>query len=261
MKLKQILLITTILFSSVPITAQDLIYRKNGEVVKAKILNTTDKSLSYKLYERADSFTYFINVSIIDSIVYKDGKKETYLKKIEPVAQQPKELITNYYHHLIGADLTGLLFYRNLIVSYEYLPGKAKLGYKAAFAVNLDPIPYYDYGINSYPGNSYRYGKTTKWSARIGMNYYIFPPRTFRFGTGLYYLFGSYSSEKTIYNSDHSSSTIVTDNKNIQGIILSLFAFYNINKDLAINLGMDALLYFNPSSANYVIRCEILYNF
>lgn len=261
MKLNRILLTTTALLVFMQIAAQDLIYRKNGEVVKAKILNTTDKSLSYKQYERADSTTYFISAAIIDSIIYQDGKKETFIKKSIPVIQQPVEIYSSYKHHLIGADLTGFLFYRNLIVSYEYLPGKAKLGYKAAFAVNLDPIPYYDYGINSYPGNSYRYGRTTKWSARIGMNYYFFPPRTFRFGTGLYYLFGSYSSEKTIYNSDHSSPTIVTDNKNIQGIILSLFGFYNISKDLAINLGMDAHLYFNPSSANYVIRCEILYNF
>lgn len=261
MKLNRILLITTTLLVTLQIAAQDVIYKKNGEIVKAKILNTTDESLSYKLYERADSITYFINVVLIDSVIYQNSKKETFIKKSVPDIQQPMEIYSNYKHHLIGADLTGYLFYKNLIVSYEYLPGKANLGFKAAFAVNLDPLPYYNYDGNSYEEGNFNFGRITKWSTRIGLNYYFFPPQTFRFGTGIYYLFGSYTSEKTIYNSDNSTYTTVTENRNMRGVMLSLFGFYNIREDLAINLGFDAPLHLNPSSSIFVIRCEILYNF
>jgi di/tricarboxylate transporter len=144
MKLKQLLITTAALLFSFQIAAQDLIYRNNGKIIEAKILNTANKSLTYKLYEQADSITYFISVAIIDSVVYRDGKKETFIKTIVPSIQQSSELISNYNHHLIGADLAGFLFYRNLIVSYEYLPGKAKIGFKAAFAKNLEPWYYYN---------------------------------------------------------------------------------------------------------------------
>lgn len=119
MKLKQLLITTAALFICFQVSGQDFIYRNNGKIIKAKILNTANKSLSYKLYEQADSITYFISVAIIDSVVYRDGKTETFIKAIVPSIQQSSELISNYNNHLIGADLAGFLFYRNLIVSYE----------------------------------------------------------------------------------------------------------------------------------------------
>lgn len=261
MKPKPILLILSALLFSFQIAAQELIFKKNGEVIKAKILTSNDKSLSYKLYEHKDSITYYINTSVIDSIIYRDGKKESYIKKITPVIEQPKELITNYCHHLIGADLTGFLFNKNLIVSYEYLPGNARIGFKAAFALNTDPLTYYNSGDVGYSGDSFGFGRIPKWSTRIGMNYYFYPPRTFRFGTGLYYIFGSYKSGKYIYSSDYSTSTLVTKNNSLNGIILSFFGFYNLNPNMAINLGFDTPLILNPSSTNYVIRCELMLNF
>ena len=91
MKPKPILLILCTLLVSFQIAAQELIFKKNGEVIKAKILTSNDKSLSYKLYEHKDSITYYINTSVIDSLIYRDGQKESYIKKITPVIEQPKE--------------------------------------------------------------------------------------------------------------------------------------------------------------------------
>lgn len=260
MKLKQLLVTTAALFICFQIAAQDLIYRNNGKIIKAKILNTVNKSLSYKLYDQMDSTTHFISVAIIDSIIYQNGKKETFIKTIVPSIQQSSELITNYNHHLIGADLYGYLLYRNLIISYEYLPGKAKVGFKAAFAKNLEPWSYYN-DAYFFDGDNFNFIRIPEWSARVGLNYYFFPPQTFRIGTGAYYIFGSYTTEDYIYSTDYSTSTLVTENKNFQGIVLSLLGFYNIHKNLAINLGFDAPLYLSPSSKNTIIRGEILINF
>lgn len=260
MKLKQLLITTAALFICFQIAAQDFIYRNNGKSIKARILDTANKSLSYKLYELDDSITYFINTSIVDSIIYQDGKKETFIKTNVLSTQQSGELIPKYNHNLIGADFAGFLLYKNLIISYEYLPGKARLGYKIAFAKNMNPMGYYVYDT-FYLDDHFDYSRILKWNTRIGLNYYFFQPRTFRVGTGMYYIFGSYTTEKYTYNEDYTSTTVVTENKKLKGLMLSLFGFYNFNKNLAMNLGFDAPLSIKPSSGNIMIRTEILFNF
>lgn len=247
------LLLTATLLVFHQISAQDLIFKKNGEIVKAKVLNATDKSVSYILPVREDSITHFINVSVLDSIIYNDGKKEVFIKKITPVIQQSEESISGYKHHLIGLDLTGYLFYRNLTLSYEFLPGKANFGYKVTFTKNVETVPY------SYP--YFNFSRIPDWSSRLGINYYFFPPRTFRLGIGLGYIFGEYSPLN--YYPNESFSSYETGNKNFQGAILGFFGFYNLGKNLAINFGFDNPLIVSPSSSVFytVIRCEILLNF
>lgn len=247
------LLSAAALIISLQISAQDLIYKKNGDVIKARNLNESDISISFKHYEPIDSLTYFINIQAIDSIIYQNGKKKTFIKKNIPVLQQSSEFISDYRHHLIGLDLAGYLLYRNITLSYEYLPGKANLGFKAAFAKNVEAPP--------YQSSVFNFNRIPDWSTRLGINYYFFPPRTFRLGTGLYYIFGKYSNAN--YYFYEPNSTNVSDNGDISGLVLSGFGFYNLNKNLAINFGLDSPIYLNPTSSIFyiVIRCEILLNF
>lgn len=253
MKLRQMLLPAAVLLISLPISAQDLIYKKNGETVKAKILEASDQSLSYKRYKSVDSLTYFIKNQALDSIKYENGLK-TIFKKVDAISQQYDTDQNSYNtHNLIGLDLAGYLFYRHLTLSYEYLPGKANLGFKAIFAKNIESV--------QYPLFVFNFSRIPDWSMRLGINYYFFPPRTFRFGTGLYYIFGKYSTANYYYFNESFTSTL--PDRNMSGMILSLFGFYNFNKYLAFNLGLDTPLILNPTSSNFsiIIRCEILLNF
>ncbi|MEI6137712.1 MAG: hypothetical protein WCP85_00525 [Mariniphaga sp.] len=246
-KIKRILFCITAFSLSLQIAAQDLIYKKNGEIVKAKILGASDESLSYRLFNHFDTLTWVINTHAIDSIIYQNGIRTSF-KKVNIVGYQPHK-VQNVYdtHHLIGLDLAGYLIYHNLTFSYEYLPGTAKWGFKAAYAKQLVPVRYFDNGFN--------FARIPVWSTRLEINYYIFPVRTFRFGTGLSYIFGKYPSN--LYYAPGS------DGRNIRGEALSLFGFYNFNKYLAINPGFDIPLSFYPSStiSNTTFRCEILFNF
>jgi len=237
------------------ISAQDLIFKKNGEIVKAKILGATDESLTYKLYNPVDSLTHVINTHAVDSIIYQNGTKTSF-KKITIVSNQPPKAQNAYNtHHLIGFDLSGYAFYGNLTLSYEYLPGEANWGFKAAFAKNVDPPKYQSYNFN--------FNMTPDWSTRLGINYYTFPVRTFRIGTGLYYIFGKYSIYNYYSYDPNESYGTSGDNRNMSGVVLSLFGFYNLNKHLAFNPGFDIPLIMNPSSNtfNTAFRCEILFNF
>ena len=253
MKRRRILLSVTALSFAFQVAAQDLIYKKNGEIIKVKILNSSGNSYSYHLLEQADSIVYFINNALIDSITSQNGEKENLNLKIAEFKFPESPVTPVYNHHLVGLDLAGYLLYRNLILSYEYLPGYAKLGFKAAFAANLKSHEYYEYGDLDFT-------RSLKWSTRIGMNYYLFPPRTFRFGTGLYYFFGHSQSD---YYNFISLQNPIPNSENVHGMVLGIFGFYNLTKYLAANFGWDIPLFVNPSfySKNAVIRCEVLINF
>ena len=249
-KIKRVLFCIAALLITLQIAAQDLIFKKNGEIVKAKILEASDESLTYKLINPVDSLTRMINTHAIDSIIYQNGTRTSF-KKVNIVGNQ-LHIDQNTYdtHNLIGFDMAGYLLYRNLTFSYEYLPDNAKWGFKAAFAKQLDPGGYYgDTGFN--------FAIIPDRSTRLEINYYMFPVRTFRLGTGLSYIFGKYSPSPSPFYS------ILMDSQNMRGVILSLFGFYYLNKYLAFNPGFDVPLLFYPSStiSNTIFSCEILINF
>jgi len=237
---------------SVQTEAQDLIYKKNGEIVKAKIVDQTGKSLKYKINGQSDDNDYFISTAIIDSIVYENGTKDTYIKKLDEPPQSVLPIKNTYKHHLIGLDLAGLTFYRNLTFSYEYLPRTAKIGFKVAYTKNVKHLEYYEYYL-------FNFASYPDWSLRIGINGYIFPPRTFRIGAGMYYLFSSFPEAEFVYNYSNTDYE-PTKYKNPNGLVINLFGFYNITENLAINFGWDIPVSIKPPSQT-AIRCEILLNF
>lgn len=252
MKCKQIILLIFAFSFSVQTEAQDLIYKKNGEIVKAKIVDQTGKSLKYKINGQSEGIDYFISTAVIDSIVYENGIKDTYIKKIDEPSPSVLPIKNTYKHNLIGLDLAGLTFYRNLTFSYEYLPRAAKIGFKVAFAKNVKLLDYYEYYL-------FNFARYPDWSVRLGINSYIFPPRTFRIGTGLYYLFSSFPKAEFMYNYSYSNDNPTTY-KNPNGLVLNLFGFYNITENLAVNFGWDIPITIKPPSQT-AIRCEVLLNF
>lgn len=249
------LLPVAVLLISLQLSAQDLIYKRNGQLVKAKIINTTGKSLSYHLYPPADSLLYYINFTAIDSIIYQNGEKAAFVKDDTDDTSLRKNPYTDYSHHIIGFDLAAALLYKNLTFSYEFLPGEANIGFKAAFAKKVKS--------NNYQSYSFKFNRIPDWTARLGINFYLFPHGTFRLGTGCYYIGGKYYSDDFQPYGSYDPNIPGESKKNVNGMIISGFGFYNLTENLAINLGLDIPLFINPSTSqlNIAIRCEILYNF
>ncbi|HEY6914939.1 MAG TPA: hypothetical protein VI413_09710, partial [Paludibacter sp.] len=240
--------LTLVLICSVQISAQDVIFKRTGELVKAKILNQIGSAISYRYYDNRDSLTYYISTSIIDSIIYQSGTKDIFTKSAIVESHSFEPLTPVYKHSLIGVDLADILLFSKIGVSYEYLPGKMTVGFKAAFEKDLKNLYYYSTDSN----NGF-----TNWNLQLGVDFYIFPPRTFRLGAGLHYVFTQYNY------SDYIGSTYVNTIKNAHGVMLTLFGFYNLNKNWAVNFGFD--IPFSNISYQYSlpswIKCEIMYNF
>jgi len=260
MRLKPAFLFLTFLIISIQITAQDLIFKKGGEKIEAVILKKTGQSRSYKLFNQPDSSTYFINATILDSIVYQNGEKEDFRFSSNAVNVPLQNNTPLYKHNLIGTGLLALL-YGNASVSYEYLPGKCHLGLKGTLSFNLHPRYLEDWEVTNNSYDYHNFNDDTKWYTLIGINYYFFPPGTFRFSTGLHYLFGTYTVGNTVYNQDGSFSSLNKADKQIHGFVMSLGGFYNINPSLAINLGLYFPLSLKPNFRRTIASSEILINF
>jgi hypothetical protein len=249
------------------ISAQDVIYRKNGEVIQARIIDKTNRYYTYQHYDQVDTLKNFISTAIVDSVRYQDGRRDVFGNKSEGIPQndlKPVGLYNNGMeigHHLLGFDVLGLL-YNNLRFSYEFLPGKAHVGFRAVYSKNFNPGTtwVYDYGDNNDP----YYGNInlwTKWHGLAGVNYYFLPPRTFRVGTGLHYCFGSCRFGRMIYNENTNVNTEVFENRNLRGVIWSFLLYQKFSKNPAMNFGIDVPLHVDPSFSVVMFRGEILINF
>lgn len=242
MKTKLPLFLILVLICSVLVSAQDVIFRHNGEIIKTKMLNQNESSISYQLYDNKDSLTHYISTSVIDSILYQSGTKDifTIIEDSPPQTFKPV-----YLHHLIGFDLADILLYQALGVSYEFLPGNAHIGFKVS----------HEEWDGYLPQSEESYEKFTNWNLRIGVNYYFFPQRTFRMSTGINYIF---SHEKSY---DYSAS--LTTIEDLHNFDFSIYGFYNLSKQIAINIGYNFPISLGKyrNSNFYALKCELMFNF
>src|ERR1019366_5567938 len=63
--------------------AQDIITKKNGDDIKAKVLEVTQTDVKYKRFESLEGAIYTINKSDILMIRYQDGTKDIFTEKSE----------------------------------------------------------------------------------------------------------------------------------------------------------------------------------
>lgn len=73
-----ILVLSALLFGIFTISAQDLITQKNGEDIKAKVLEIDNSNVKYKLYDEPTGPMYVIPRSQVLLIRYESGRKEVF---------------------------------------------------------------------------------------------------------------------------------------------------------------------------------------
>lgn len=69
------------LFAVTNTFAQDIITKKNGEEIQAKVLNVSDKDINYIKWTNQNGPTYTISVSEVFMIKYENGEKDVFNKE------------------------------------------------------------------------------------------------------------------------------------------------------------------------------------
>jgi hypothetical protein len=240
------------------IYGQDVLYRSNGEKVMVKVLLKNRHELTYTRSGDERNTVYHISTSALDSALYQDGTKDVYVfERLSSIRPQPDNPV--YGHHLIGLDIGAILFYnQSLSLSYEYQLVNRHLGIKIMFGTDLKEAEYYDFDLSA--------GATKKGHfSRVGLNWYIFPPGSFRVSTGLHFIASKYDikGEKWIYEEDPpygSHLEYVEAERKYRNVVLNGSVYYQIVNHLIMSAGIDFPAR-GPGDPGAVFRSEILINF
>jgi hypothetical protein len=112
MRLKALLL-SALALTTLSATAQDKIYKRNGDVIEGKVKEVNQKNVTYKRQDNPDGPDYVINRGEVDRIKYQNGS-EDYMSRNptrndeEPVHSRKSEAKIEYGGNIISAALINL---------------------------------------------------------------------------------------------------------------------------------------------------------
>ena len=125
---KEILLLVLSVSSSWILNAQDKIYRNNGQIIAAKVVETGASEIKYKEYNSKTDLIYVLETDKIKKIVFENGTEKKYedsYKDIERYeGQYSKAIKINFFSPLYGYTE----------ISYEKSTGVGK-GYELSLGI------------------------------------------------------------------------------------------------------------------------------
>lgn len=112
-----VLIVVAVMASAAMAQAQDLITKKNGEDIKAKVLEVSSDEVKFKLYDEPEGATYIVRKSELVMIRFESGRSEVFNENPESslyyTDREPVEGLT------IGMKYNELKRYYNV---EEYIP-------------------------------------------------------------------------------------------------------------------------------------------
>ena len=130
--MREITLLLTCLCSLTFLFAQDKIYRQNGKIVEAKIIEVSSSEIKYKEFSNPNGPIYVLETDRIKKIVYENGKEERFednLKDPERYeGQLKKALKINFFSPLYGYTEIGFEKSTGVGKGYEFSVGFIGLG-------------------------------------------------------------------------------------------------------------------------------------
>jgi len=117
-----IIIINTLTINTV--IAQDLIYKKNSEVIEAKVLESSDSELKYRNFSDSEGVIYVVDKSLLYKVEYQNGTIETYKERMDLIDNP--EVYSDHAKNIVKISFLGpMLDYANLIYEKNVAPGQS----------------------------------------------------------------------------------------------------------------------------------------
>lgn len=161
---KATLIFLTLLCLAAAVNAQDKIYRKNGKVVEAKVVEVGASEVKYKEFKNQDGPIYVLETDRIKKIVYENGRTETFEENYKDperyAGQKNKAVKMNFFSPLYGYFEAG--FERNLSYGKGYelslgIIGAGKTGRLGFYSGQLADVKRSPFGF--FVSGGYKFGK------------------------------------------------------------------------------------------------------
>jgi len=118
---------------SMSLFSQDYLYKKDGNVIPDKEVNTTPKTISFKIYSDTTNYKYFVSVFLVDSIVYSSGAVTRY--NAMNYKTDKRSLVGMDYPkpNTVFFDFYETIFLYNFNIGYEYMFVRPQIGLSLTF--------------------------------------------------------------------------------------------------------------------------------
>lgn len=91
--LKRLIISGTFLFFMLAANSQDVIFFRDSTTVNAKVMEVTDYTVIYKKNSTEDEKSYQINKNSIASIIYEDGRQESFEINVQSAVKQNNTIV------------------------------------------------------------------------------------------------------------------------------------------------------------------------
>ena len=102
------LLLMAITISGLKGSAQDIIAKKDGQIIKAKVVEISETSVLYKYFDNQEGPTYSIKIENIFSLTYENGQQEKFSNSITEAAKPSKQEMNNISRTVLESQIADL---------------------------------------------------------------------------------------------------------------------------------------------------------
>ena len=247
MKLRSFLLVLILALSGTAF-AQDKIYKRNGDVIDAKIKTVAVKTITYVRFDNQTGPEYTIIKNEVEKIVYQNGSEEEFGGRRDPrISRHDKDVDNkdaepgdkkNYKPNIVS--VAPLQFTENGLgfgFSYEHaLDPKGILSFYLPVAVTFDLNngTYYNQAAGAYQNGP----QDAMFYAMPGIK--VYPTGAFgtvRYSLGPSLVIGTGQKSTQTYDPYGTASSFVTQDHLVLGMIIN--NTLNINANAHISLGLE----------------------
>lgn len=224
------------------LTAQSIIYKKNGSIVEATDVDRQGKVRSFRPFGSDEGVVYYISRSEIDSIKYENGEVEHIYHFIN-IADSKRD--TSVYKNLIGINMFSVLA-GQLHTYYEIMLWQNKLGLRSTLIIST--INYNEASYANFLNASYCLG--------LGFNYYFLRSDLGWFGIGMCAMTGRFREGYQIIDIHES-----TKKNQRSGFIFCSSFTSRLVENIYLTAGVDKPLGWHSPTSKVIIRTEISWHF
>ena len=76
--MKNVLVLTILSLVALNVAAQDIVVKKDGSTILAKVLEVNQDNIKYKKFSNPNGPTYTIGLSDVMAVNYENGEKDTF---------------------------------------------------------------------------------------------------------------------------------------------------------------------------------------
>lgn len=234
--MKNFFVLLLMLFFGLSLTsnAQDILYKTDGSKEEVKVLEITQKEITYKKFSNPDGPSYVIDKGQVALIAFSNGEHEliTGVKDVKEAKPAPAiDYTKDFTRNSFAFHMFDVIF-GDIAVSYEHISADGRIGLKV-------PLAFGFYGIDPY-NTPFEFNNL--FYSGMALNFYPSGQGRFRYFVGPQFRIGVGRYDEYIYYYDEYGNYYDEESYTNSSLYLKYFVDNGITFMATKNLSLSAIL-------------------